>query len=408
MTTATSGIDTARLRALIQTELPSLIRIRRDLHAHPELGYEERRTSELVQRELRAAGIEHLAGLAGGTGVLAHLPASRGGAAGAIGLRADMDALPIQEETDLPYRSTCAGVMHACGHDGHTTILLGAARVLARIGAEHGLPRPVALVFQPAEEGGAGAARMIEDGCLDGSRLGAPISHMFGLHGWPRVPLGVVGSRPGTMLAAADFWDLRFRGVGSHAAFPHIGTDVIVAAAAFVGAVQTICSRNVSPLDSIVVSVTRLDAGTTYNILPGTASLAGTVRTLIPQTRDLAERRLGEIARGIAEAHGVRAELDYKRGYPPTVNDPDMVEIFNGVAREGLGKDRLTELPQPVMGAEDFSFYGQAVPACFFILGVVPPGSDPGDVPQLHQPTFNFNDDAIATGVEIFVRLALR
>jgi hippurate hydrolase len=207
MTTATSGIDTARLRALIQAELPSLIKVRRDLHAHPELGYEERRTCELVQRELRAAGIEHQAGLAGGTGVLAHLPASRAGSAGAIGLRADMDALPIREETDLPYRSTCEGVMHACGHDGHTTILLGAARVLARIAADQGLARPVSLVFQPAEEGGAGAARMIEDGCLDGSRLGAPIAHMFGLHGWPRVPLGVVGTRIGSLVEGGVWFE---------------------------------------------------------------------------------------------------------------------------------------------------------------------------------------------------------
>jgi amidohydrolase len=409
MRTTTRNIDTARLQALIKAELPGLIRIRRDLHAHPELGYEERRTSDLVQRELRGARIEHRAGLAGGTGVLAHLPGSRhGGAAAAIGLRADMDALPIDEETDLPYRSTCKGVMHACGHDGHTAILLGAARVLAQLAAEGALPRPVTFVFQPAEEGGAGAARMIEDGCLDGSRLGPPIDHMFGLHGWPRVPLGVVGTRPGIMLAAADHWDLCFRGTGSHAAFPHIGNDVIVAAAALVGAAQTICSRNVSPLDSVVVSVTRFDAGTTYNVLPGAANLSGTVRTLLPATRDLAERRLGEIARGIAAAHGCTAEFDYRRGYPPTVNDAELVEAFSDVAQGGLGKDGFTELPQPVMGAEDFAFYGQAVPACFFILGLVPPGADPAEVPQLHQPTFDFNDDAIATGVEMFVRLAVR
>jgi amidohydrolase len=288
------------------------------------------------------------------------------------------------------------------------TILLGAARVLARLAAEEGLPRPVTFLFQPAEEGGAGAARMIADGCLDGSRLGPPIDHIFGLHGWPRVPLGVVGTRPGVMLAAADPWDLVLRGQGCHAAFPHVGRDPIVAASAFVNAAQTICSRNVSPLDSIVVSVTRIHAGTAYNVIPGAATLAGTVRTLRPETRVLAERRLGEIARGIAAAYGCTAEYEYRQGYPPTANDPELCEIFNGVAKRAFGAERVIELPEPVMGGEDFAFYGQRIPACFFVLGLVPAGREPADVPQLHQPTFDFNDDAIAAGVEMFVRLALR
>lgn len=395
------------IRSLIAAELPDLIAIRHDLHAHPELGYKESRTSGVVQRELQSAGVLVKGGLAGGTGVLGHLPA-RSGNGKAIGLRADMDALPIQEAGQAAYRSTHDGVMHACGHDGHTTILLGAARVLSKLAADRdgGLGRPVTFVFQPAEEGGAGAARMIEEGALDGSVLGPPVEQMFGLHGWPRVPLGVVGTKAGPMMAAADAFDVTIRGEGCHAAWPHVGRDPIVAAAAMIGAIQTIASRSVGPLDSVVVSVTQVHSGNTHNIIPGVAHLAGTVRTLKPETQDLAENRLGQIATAIAEAHGCTAELDYQRGYPPTVNSPEAVEIFRAVAREALGEKRVIEVPEPVMGGEDFAFYCQLIPSCFFILGLVPDGAGP--VAELHQPTFDFNDDAIATGVEMFCRLALR
>jgi amidohydrolase len=389
----TMTIATDRLHDLIAQELPDLVAIRHDLHAHPELGYQETRTS----------GVAHRAGLAGGTGVLGHLP---GRGEKAIGLRADMDALPTQELADRDYRSRHDGVMHACGHDGHTTILIGAARVLARLAqAEGGLPRPVTFVFQPAEEGGAGAQKMIDSGCLDGSVLGPPVEHMFGLHGWPRVPLGIVGTKPGPMLAAADAFDITVRGTGCHAAWPEVGRDPVVASAAVVTALQTICSRSVSPLDSIVVSVTQVHGGTAYNIIPEEVVLGGTVRTLRPETRDLAERRLAEVAEAVAAAHGCRAEADFRRGYPATVNDPGAVEIFNGVATEALGSERVVDIPEPFMGGEDFSFYGHAVPSCFFVLGLVPEG---GSIAQLHQPTFDFNDDAIATGVEMFCRLALR
>ncbi len=390
------------LRAIIREELADLVAIRRDLHAHPELGYEERRTSEVVQKQLRKAGVEFRAGLAGGTGVLACLP---GRAAKAIGLRADMDALPIQEVGEVPYRSQCDGVMHACGHDGHTTMLIGAARVLARMAGRQPLPRPVTFVFQPAEEGGAGGKRMVEEGCLDGSVLGPPVEQMFGQHGWPRIPLGMVGTRVGPLLAATDSFDVVIRGVGSHAAWPHIGADPIIAASAVVGALQTIASRNVGPLESVVVSVTQIKAGTTHNIIPDEAYLGGTVRTLKAEVQDLAERRLGEIARGVAQAHGCTARVDYRRGYPATVNDAGAVGVFRAVAAEALGAERVVEMPTPVMGGEDFAFYGQVVPACFFVLGLQPAG---GTMPDLHQPTYDFNDDAIATGVELFCRLALR
>jgi amidohydrolase len=393
---------TDRLHDLIAQELPDLIGIRHDLHAHPELGYQEKRTSGVVQRELAAADVALEAGLAGGTGVLGHLP-GRGDKA--VGLRADMDALPIQETGDPDYRSRHDGVMHACGHDGHTTILIGAARVLAKIARDGGLPRPVTFVFQPAEEGGAGGQKMVEAGCLDGSVLGPPVEHVFGLHGWPRVPLGVVGTRPGPITAAADAFDITVRGTPCHAAWPQVGQDPVVAASAVVTSLQTICSRNVGALESIVVSVTQVHGGTTYNIIPAQVELGGTVRTLSPEIRDLAQKRLAEVAEAVAAAHGCRADVDYRRGYPVTVNDAGAVALFNDVATEALGADRVVEMPDPVMGGEDFAFYGQVVPACFFVLGLIPQG---GSIADLHQPTFDFNDDAIATGVELFCRLALR
>ncbi|MHC4948590.1 MAG: M20 metallopeptidase family protein [Planctomycetota bacterium] len=399
----TSSLSPAHLRALIAAELPELIAIRHDLHAHPELGYAEHRTSGVVQRELERAGIEHRAGLAQGTGVLGSLP---GRAEQAVGLRADMDALPIEELTGAEYASTNPGVMHACGHDGHTTVLIGAARVLARLAREHELPRPVTFVFQPAEEGGGGGRRMVEDGCLHGSIVGPPVETMFGLHGWPTLALGHVATRPGPMLAAADRFDVTVRGTGCHAAYPHVGRDPVLAGAAIVQAVQQIAARNVGPLDSIVVSVTQFHGGTTHNIIPGEVHLTGTVRTLLPETQDLARERLRLVVRNVAAAHGCDAELEYHVGYPVTLNHPDAVEAFRAEAGAALGPDRVAALDHPVMGGEDFAFYGQVVPACFFALGLIPPGRD--RMPDLHQPDFDFNDDAIPTGIEVFVRLATR
>jgi amidohydrolase len=400
MTTAIA----VQLRDMIREELPRLIALRRDLHAHPELGYNEHRTSGVVKRELTDAGVEFVGGMAQGTGVLAHLP---GNSDKAVGLRADMDALPITEQTGLPYGSNTPGVMHACGHDGHTTILIGAARVLARMARENGgLPRPVTFVFQPAEEGGAGGQRMVEEGCLFGSVLGPPVENMFGLHGWPTLPLGSVATRPGPMLAAADWFEITVRGTGSHAAYPQISRDPLLCGTAIVTGLQQIVSRNVGPLEPIVVSVTRFLAGTTHNIIPGEAVLGGTIRTLTAETRELAELRVHEIAVNIAHAHGCEAAVHYHRGYPITSNDLAAVEIFNATARNAIGPERVLPMQNPVMGGEDFAYYCQQVPSCFFALGLVPPGQSA--IPQLHQPTFDFNDDAIAVGVELFCRLALR
>lgn len=402
MKTNTTPLGTKQLRQWIREELRELIEIRRDLHAHPELGYDEHRTHGVVARELEAAGVEFRGELAGGTGLLGHLP---GESDRALGLRADMDALPIVEETGAPYASTHSGVMHACGHDGHTTILLGAARVLARIRRESSLPRPVTFVFQPAEEGGAGGRRMVEEGCLDGSILGTPVESMFGLHGWPQWPLGEVGSRGGPLLAASDCFDIALRGIGCHAAFPHLGADPVVAASALVQALQSIPSRNVDPVDSIVISVTKLDAGSAYNVIPETAVLSGTVRTLTPDTHRIAQTRIQEVSDNLAKAYGCEADVDYQVGYPVTLNDPAAVSVFEKRAVDAVGSERLREVPTPVMGGEDFSFYCHKVPSCFFFLGLRPEGRE--TMPNLHQPTFDFNDDAIETGVEIFCRLAL-
>ncbi|MEM7229118.1 MAG: amidohydrolase [Planctomycetota bacterium] len=398
-----SAITTERLRALIAEEVDHLTAVRHDLHAHPELGYAEHRTSGVVQRELDAAGVSYVPGVARGTGVIGHLPGEDNHA---TGLRADMDALPIVEETGLDYASTTPGCMHACGHDGHTTILLGAARVLSRIAAETPLPRPVTFCFQPAEEGGAGGRAMVEDGCLDGSKIGPAVSHMFGLHGWPQFELGTVSTRPGPMLAAADMFEVEIRGTGAHAAYPHVSHDPIVCAATMISAAQQLVSRGVDPLDSAVVSITKINGGTAHNIIPQSVSLLGTVRTLQEETKRTIVARLHDIVEHTARAHGCTGSLKYHDGYPVTKNDSGAVDIFNRIAVEALGESRVPLLEQPVMGGEDFSFYCHQVPSCFFALGLRPETAD--EMPDLHQPTFDFNDDAIPVGVEMFCRLALR
>ena len=403
-------MSTPDLRSLIAAELPEIIDIRRDLHAHPELGYEERRTCGVVVRELERLGVAHVAGLAGGTGIVAHLPATTadgGGSAGAIAIRADMDALPIEERTGAPYASTRRGVMHACGHDGHTAILIGVARVLSKV--EH-RPNPVTLIFQPAEEGGAGGRRMCEDGALLGESagrigLGPPVREIYGLHGWPLLPLGHVATRPGPLLAATDGFTIHVRGTQCHAAYPHLGRDPVVAAAAVVSALQTIPSRNASPLDSVVVTVGIIQGGTARNIIPETVTLSGTVRTLRPETRAMARERVCAVAQGVAAGMGCAAEVQWEEGYPVTRNDEGAAERFFAVARRTLGDRRVGVVPEPSMGGEDFSFYGRHVPACFFFLGLLPEGQ--ASMPSLHQPEFDFNDEALPIGIETMCALAL-
>ena len=399
------------LRNVVLGEIDALCSIRHDLHAYPELSFQEMRTSGVVQRELQSLGIKFISGLGGGSGVVGYLPAStpEGNTRPAVGLRADMDALPILEETGKPYASKTPGVMHACGHDGHTTILIGAARVLSKVQR----PNPVTFVFQPAEEGGGGADIMCKEGCLAGTTsipsmggIGNPVGKMFGLHGWPTFEVGRVASKVGPLLAATDDFVVTIRGTQSHGAYPHFGNDPIVATASIITALQTIASRNVGPLDSVVVSVGAINAGTANNIIPQEVKFIGTVRTLRQSTKDIAKRRFIEIVHGTAAAMGCAAEIEYNDGYPVTENHPDATELFFTVAREILGNENVERLEHATMGGEDFSYYGQQVPACFYFLGIKPKGAE--SFPTLHQPDFDFNDDALVVGVELMCQLALR
>jgi amidohydrolase len=407
----TTATATGDLDQRIARELDDLTRIRRDIHAHPEIRFEEHRTSRLIQHELARLGIAFVAGLGGetlgqGTGVLAHLPATVARPGPCVGLRADMDALPIAERTGKAWASTVPGKMHACGHDGHTTILLGAARVLAA--SEH-RPNPVTFVFQPAEEGGGGGELMCRDACLTGGPngdLGPGIARMYGLHAWPGLPFGVIGTRPGPLLAATDELRVTIRGHQAHAAYPHLGADPIVAGAHIVAAAQTLASRMVSPLDSIVVTFGTFHAGTATNVIPETAVLTGTLRTLRAETRTLAKARLTELVASTARALGCEGVLEIEEGYPVTLNDPAETDRVLATAREADFARGAVVVPEPTMGGEDFAFYANRVPSCFYLLGLRPEDAD--QMPQLHQPEFDFPDGAIAAGVEMMCRLALR
>lgn len=364
----------------------------------------EQRTSAVVQRELAALGIEFKAGVGGTTGVIAYLPPTTGASGPGIALRADMDALPIEERTGLAYASKTPGVMHACGHDGHTAILIGAAKVLSALER----PRGVTLVFQPAEEGGGGADKMCKAGALagrNGGGIGEAPARIYGLHGWPQVELGKVVTKPGPFMAAVDDFDVTIVGRQSHGAYPHQGADPIVCAAQVVTAIQTIASRNVGPLESVVVSVGAIHAGTANNIIPGEVRMIGTVRSLTPAVRALARGRFIEIVAGISRACGCEAKIEYHEGYPVTANDAGVTERFLEIARDAMGAENVGVADEPTMGGEDFAYYGAHAKACFFFLGVKPAGA--ASVPNLHQPEYDFNDAAIPLGIELMTRLAL-
>lgn len=403
----TTTADAASLQAMIADELQHLVALRRDLHANPELSFNEKRTSGVVQRELAALGIQFKAGLAKGTGVVAYLPATtpEGNQRPSIALRADMDALPIEEGTGAPYASCTKGVMHACGHDGHTTILLGAARVLSKTAHR---PSPVTFVFQPAEEGGAGGELMCLDGALKGAAgggLGNPAGVIYGLHGWPTLQLGQVASKPGPMLASVDDFVVDVQGIGGHAAYPHLASDPVLAAAHTITAVQSIASRNVGPLESVICSVCMIHAGTANNIIPASVRFQGTIRTLKPALRLLAKERFFAIVEATAKAHGCTAKINWHESYPVTQNDPQATAKFFDLARAALGPGKVVAVEHATMGGEDFSYYGAYVPSCFFFLGLRPPNVT--QYPTLHQPDFDFNDDAIPTGVQMMCELAL-
>ncbi|QQS13768.1 MAG: amidohydrolase [Rhodospirillales bacterium] len=375
----------------LQQELAA---IRQDIHAHPELGFEEHRTSEIVAARLAEWGCEVHRGLAG-TGVVGTL--RRGTSTRSVGLRADMDALPMPETNEFEHRSRNEGRMHACGHDGHTTMLLGAARYLSETRNFEGA---VHFIFQPAEEGGGGGRVMVEEGLFEKF----PCDAVFAIHNKPGIPLGHIATRPGPLLAAADRFDIVVKGKGAHGAYPHLGVDPFVIGSQIVLALQGIVSRNVDPMDNAVVTVGFMKGGSAYNVIPPELSLGGTVRTTTPELRDMVERRIREIAGGAAAMHGVPVEIDYRRGYPPTVNHAAEAAFAADVAAEVCGEGNVQRAIRPAMGAEDFSYMLQARPGAMVWLGN---GSgDGGRI--LHNPRYDFNDAAIPFGSSFFVRLAER
>jgi amidohydrolase len=365
---------------------------RRHLHAHPELLYAVEGTAAFVAEKLTGFGCDAVASGIGRTGVVGLIHGRSGPGGPMIGLRADMDALPIVEETGLPHASRRRGVMHACGHDGHTAMLLGAARALCEA---RDFPGSVAVIFQPAEEGGAGAKAMIEDGLFE--RF--PCVRVFGLHNLPGVPVGAFALRPGPIMAATDEFVITIHGRGGHAAIPQQTLDPVLAAAALTQSLQQVVSRNADPLDNVVVSVTQIHAGQAHNVIPEEAVVSGTVRTLRAETRDMAEKRLAEIAAGIARAHGTRAECVYRRNYPVTVNDGAAARLCAAVAAEIVGAERVEVAAPPLMGGEDFSYMLQMKPGAFVFIGN-------GDSAGLHHPRFDFSDEAIPYGTSYWLRLA--
>jgi len=378
----------------VKAWLPELAAIRQDIHAHPELGMEETRTAALVARELRALGIEVTEGV-GKLGVVGTIRGTRPGNR-SVGLRADMDALQITEQTGRPYASRNTGVMHACGHDGHTTMLLGAARWLAQ---NRDFAGTVQLIFQPAEEGRGGARAMLEDGLFE--RF--PCDAVYGLHNAPRMPMGVFGTRPGPALAASDRFIVTFRGTGGHGgSTPHLATDVTIVQAHFVLALQTIVGRNVSALDSAVLSVGSIQGGSPVspNVMPAELTITGTARSYTAAVRDLLERRINELAQGLATSYGVAAEVTYRRGVPATVNHEEQTEIAFRAARGVVAEEAVTTIP-PVTGAEDFALMLEARPGAFMFLGA---GTGPdGRSPEVHTPLYDFNDGIIPLGVAYWV-----
>lgn len=385
-------------------EAPGAVRIRHELHMHPEIGFGERRTSALVQSELSRAGIPFKAGLARGTGVVAHIASGAPAGTPAIALRADMDALPIAERTGLPWASRIDGMMHACGHDGHTAILVGAAHALADLARSGGLRHDVILLFQPAEEGGGGGRLLVEEGCLDGRIIGPRVERVYGLHGWPWLPQGTVGVREGVFFAASDRFSIRVHGQGSHAAWPHEGRDPVLAAAATVVALQQVSARDRDPAEPVVVTACTFHAGTATNVIPPVAEIGGTIRTVSDETRRMVHARIRTVADATAAAHGCSAECTIDAGFPMLRNDPRACADARAALARAASGPEIEPLDRPVMGGEDFSYYANRVPSCFLALGIRPPGQ--AAMPVLHADTFDFPDAAVALGIEVMVELA--
>ncbi|MES2165996.1 MAG: M20 aminoacylase family protein [Pseudomonadota bacterium] len=373
---------------------PEIMGWRRDLHAHPELMYDVHRTAAFVADRLREFGCDEVATGLGRTGVVGVIKGRKpvnGGDLKAIGLRADMDALPIEEETGVAYRSTVPGKMHACGHDGHTAMLLGAARYLAET---RNFAGDAVMIFQPAEEGGAGAEAMIKDGLMDRFK----IEQVYGMHNSPGMPIGTFATRVGPAMAATDHINIHIEGLGGHAARPHKSIDSVLVGAQLITALQSIVSRSVDPLDAAVISICEFHAGNARNVIPQTAELFGTARTLTPEVRDLIEQRVREVVNGVAQLSGAKITLDYERSYPVLVNHAAETGIAARVAADVAGEGNVSSEIPPVMGAEDFAYMLEARPGAFIFIGN-------GDSAGLHHPAYNFNDDAIVYGSSYWIKL---
>jgi amidohydrolase len=363
---------------------------RRHLHTIPETSFEEVKTAEFAAKKLAEFGLEVERGI-GGTGVVATL---KNGEGPIIGLRADMDALDVQEAADAAYRSTHPGKMHACGHDGHVAMLLGAAKYLT---ATRNFKGTVRFIVQPAEETGGGAQAMLDDGLF--TRF--PVDSVFAIHNWPECPYGTFGIRPDHVQASYDRFDVTFTGRGGHAASPYLGVDPIVMAADATLAFQTIISRNIHPLHSGIVSITQIHAGTTYNVIPDEVVLRGTTRAFLPEVRDTLERSMRRIVAGVAATHGGAGAVNYMRGNPPTINHASQAEFAAQVAAEIVGADNVDRAILPTMGSEDFSYMLLAKPGCYIWVGNGGAEQDRG----LHKPVYLFNDDIVPIGVTFWARL---
>jgi amidohydrolase len=382
----------------LRTQHTELTALRRDLHAHPELGFEEHRTAEVVTGELDRLGLEYHAGV-GKTGVVAVIPGQRQDSGRAVGLRADMDALPMHEENDFPHVSRFKGRMHGCGHDGHTAMLLGAARYLA---GSRRFDGTVYLIFQPGEEGFGGGKAMVDDGLFE--RF--PADEIYALHNWPALPPGTIAVRPGPMMAASDRIEIHIEGRGGHGAHPHLAVDPVLVAGHIITATQSIIARNVSPIDTAVISLCAMHAGNlaAMSVIPRDARLVGTVRTFRPQTQDAIERRLSELVHSIAAAFGASATLKYERAYPATINSEREAEFAAAVADALVGRENVVRDLEPSMGSEDFSFMLQRRPGAYARLGQG--GAEGGCF--LHNSRYDFNDEVIPVGAGYMAALAER
>jgi hippurate hydrolase len=383
----------------ILADAASIAAMRRDIHAHPELCFEEKRTSDVIAQALTDWGIPVHRGL-GTTGVVGIV--KNGTSSRAVGLRADIDALPMTEHNRFAHASTHAGKMHACGHDGHTAMLLAAAKHLSR---HRDFDGTVYLVFQPAEEGGGGAREMMKDGLFEKY----PMEAIFGAHNWPGMKVGQFAVKPGPCFASSNEFKITIRGKGSHAALPHNGIDPVPVACQMVQAFQTVITRNKRPIDAGVISVTMIHAGEATNVVPDTCVIEGTVRTFTLEVLDLIEQRMRDIAQHTGAAFGATCEFAFHRNYPPTINHDAETAFFRRVAADVAGADNVLDF-EPTMGAEDFSYFLQAKPGCYFLIGNgdgAHRSLGHGEGPcMLHNPSYDFNDDLIPLGATMWVRLA--